>query len=103
MDLAKRAITLGTLTGYEPRNGAVAPVTQITIGDDVSKKDFIALADALRESRPLFGQKDNRLKQWQQDVETVAQACQSSNPRFMRERWLGYIAGECGSNGGKVK
>ncbi len=33
----------------------------------------------------------------------LADFCQSQNPQFNRERWLFYIAGKCGKNGGKVK
>lgn len=39
----------------------------------MSKQDFIALAATIRD------------------------------PRFNRERWLAYIAGTCGPNGGAVK
>jgi hypothetical protein len=58
----------------------------------MSKKDFIALADALRgKNIPL-------------DVlEAIMEFCEKQNPRFMRDRWLGYLRGECGKNGGKVK
>jgi hypothetical protein len=35
--------------------------------------------------------------------DALADFCASQNSRFDRERWLGYIAGECGPNGGKVK
>lgn len=69
----------------------------------MSKKDFIALAlaDALKESRPLFGQEDQSLKQWNHDVETVRRVC-AMNPRFNSQRWLDYIAGKCGKNGGRI-
>lgn len=33
----------------------------------------------------------------------LADFCKSQNGRFDRERWLGYIAGENGPNGGAVK
>jgi len=64
----------------------------------MSKKDFIALADALNKSRPLFDAV--RTAQWGQDVETVRQFCAASSPAFKSYRWLGYIAGKCGPNGG---
>lgn len=68
----------------------------------MSKKDFIALADQIRsynryhshDGNPIFGPAH---------LEALADFCQSQNPRFMRERWLGYIAGTCGQNGGAVK
>lgn len=36
-------------------------------------------------------------------VETLADFCQSANPNFNRQRWLDYIAGDCGPNGGAPK
>ena len=71
----------------------------------MSKKDFIALADKLRELNPLalseIGQAQRA--QWQYMVEGLADFCQSTNPRFKRDRWLDYIAGKCGPNGGSRK
>ncbi len=29
--------------------------------------------------------------------------CRSQNGQFKRERWLAYINGDCGPNGGKIK
>jgi hypothetical protein len=66
----------------------------------MSKKDFIALADALNESRPMFDAV--RTKQWAQDVGTIRQVCAKANPQFNSERWLGYIAGTNGPSGGKI-
>lgn len=60
----------------------------------MSKKDFIALADVIRERREHFSTRA---------IEALAGFCASQNPRFLRERWLAYIEGECGPSGGKVK
>lgn len=68
----------------------------------MSKKDFIALADALKESQPLFPT-DLQRKQWEQDCWTIADVCQASNPHFKRDRWLNYIADKCGPSGGSKK
>lgn len=57
----------------------------------LTKKHFIALADAVRTCVPT-------LELAQLDV--LADFCQAQNPAFNRFRWLGYIAGECGPNGG---
>jgi hypothetical protein len=61
----------------------------------MSKKDFIALADLIkarcwneREGAGLF-------------VRDIADFCEGQNPRFNRQRWLDYLAGKCGPNGGK--
>lgn len=66
----------------------------------MTKKHFIALADALREH--------NRLSATYtpfdaEQLDTLAAFCQSENPNFNRELWLDYIAGNCGPSGGKVK
>ena len=34
-------------------------------------------------------------------IQALAGFCASQNPAFKRKRWLAYIAGECGPNGGK--
>ena len=60
----------------------------------MSKKPFIALANLIRARPHCFSELA---------VERPADFCQDQNPRFMRIRWLDYIRGECGSNGGKVK
>lgn len=56
----------------------------------MTKKHFIALADHIRQG--VYPK--NQILQ-------LADFCQSQNPQFNRERWLAYIAGECGPNGGK--
>jgi hypothetical protein len=56
----------------------------------VTKKHFIALADYAREVGLTEGQQ-----------RILADLLAQQNPRFNRERWLGYIAGTNGKNGGK--
>lgn len=66
----------------------------------MSKKDFIALADVIREREP-----EKQTEEWFQWVGTkhaLADFCAAQNPRFNRERWLAYIEGECGPNGGAI-
>lgn len=70
----------------------------------MTKKDFIALADALRatinadttESRNGLVQKDDLL-------DALVSFCRQQNPNFMEGRWLDYLYGFCGQNGGKIK
>jgi hypothetical protein len=66
----------------------------------MSKKDFIALADVVRRMDASAGNKKI-------DIGTVtgflADFCQGQNCNFKRDRWMDYIAGKCGPNGGKVK
>jgi len=59
----------------------------------MTKKNFIALADFIKE----YAAYGNLT------VDQLADFCQAQNPRFNRERWLGYIAGTNGKNGGKSK
>lgn len=73
----------------------------------MSKKDFIALADVLRGMKPDFtselageGVVKGAKFQWEYTVKALAEFCQSQNSNFMRERWLDYIAGKRGPNGG---
>jgi len=67
----------------------------------MSKKHFIALADAIKQHnddprslKPVFS-KDH--------LETLARFCRGQNSSFKETRWLDYIAGECGPNGGENK
>ena len=76
----------------------------------MSKKDFIALADALKAVKPgpreCFTSASNHeqaLHTWGQCVDRVADVCQYGNPNFMKGRWLGYIAGTNGPSGGSTK
>jgi len=64
----------------------------------MTKKHFIELADQIIMENK-YGQHGFSEGQ----LEFLANFCKSVNPRFMRERWLDYIAGKCGRNGGKVK
>ncbi len=63
----------------------------------MSKKDFIALADMISASR---AHNPNTFRMG--EILELAEFCRSQNPRFMRDRWLDYIAGKYGKNGGKV-
>lgn len=66
----------------------------------MSKKDFIAIADAI--------QKHNRRAEFtpsfdDEQLAALATVLGDINPRFDRWRWLNYIAGTHGPNGGAVK
>ena len=66
----------------------------------MTKKHFIALADALKRTEPLPLKRPLEHEQWEMDVKVLADFCAAQNPSFMRQRWLDYIAGKCGPNGG---
>jgi len=72
----------------------------------MSKKDFIALANAIREHNvdldrnSSLGDGHTTKAFNESQINTLADFCQTQNPEFKRGRWLGYIAGENGQNGG---
>lgn len=63
----------------------------------MTKKHFIRLAEYVKAANGF----DNPFNERQ--VNLLADFCEEVNPRFNRERWLGYIAGTNGKNDGKVK
>ena len=64
----------------------------------MTKQDFIALADFIREHNT-HSDSEEHFRPGQ--ILPLATFLQSQNPRFDRARWLGYIAGTNGPNGGK--
>ena len=69
----------------------------------MSKQDFIALADALRAEKPGDNWNPNKHVQWELDCKAIADVCARSNSRFKRDRWMLYVNGKCGQNGGPIK
>ncbi len=69
----------------------------------MTKKHFIALADALRTERPQPNWCQNKHTQWTLDVKAIADVLARSSPRFNRQRWLDYVNGLCGPCGGKQR
>ena len=73
----------------------------------MTKKHFIALADAIRVyNKNAFPAGKNTVSPlqfgWTQ-LFVLADFCQQANPNFKRGRWLDYVNGKCGPNGGPVK
>lgn len=70
----------------------------------MEKRHFIALADMIREynSKRI---EDNAIEYVFDSlhIKALADFCEAQNPSFKRDRWMAYIAGEVGRNGGKVK
>ncbi len=62
----------------------------------MTKKDFIALADVIRNTNTIFLSRPFTPTA----ISALADFFQSQNMNFNRSRWLSYIAGECGPNGG---
>lgn len=71
----------------------------------MTKKHFIALADAIRYYNTT-AENDNKTTArpfTEPQLWMLASFCAEQNERFNRSRWLGYVAGTNGKNGGKVK
>lgn len=64
----------------------------------MTKKHFIALADAI-----IWHNKHKGTPFTPEQLGTLASFCKSENGRFDYPRWLGYINGENGPNGGQIK
>ncbi len=69
----------------------------------MTKQHFIALADHIRTSNEIASFGGIPPIYPETAIQALAEFCQHQNPAFKRDRWLSYIAGECGKNGGKVK
>lgn len=71
----------------------------------MTKQNFIALADAIRAHNRIADPEGYTTTPefTRGHLDILADFCQAQNPRFNRERWLGYVASKNGSNGGKVK
>ncbi len=64
----------------------------------MSKKDFIRLADYIRDVTRCSEQPFT-----DSQIGHLADFCREQNSAFKRERWLDYIAGNCGPSGGTIK
>lgn len=75
----------------------------------MTRKDFIALADAIRRL-PKFnhiphemGAIPEQVVNFRDLLYVITKWCHETNPRFNEARFRAYIAGECGPSGGKRK
>ena len=68
----------------------------------MTKKHFIALADWIVANNEREGGRYCEMFTERQ-ISELGAFCKRQNPLFKRDRWLSYVAGECGKNGGKVK
>jgi len=75
----------------------------------MTKKHFIALADMIKAHNadtlaPFGGYAEMSVTSFTHgQCVSLAAFCTAQNPRFNANRWMSYINGECGPNGGKVK
>jgi hypothetical protein len=66
----------------------------------MTKKHLIKLADAVKQ---MPRHDDGETVEFAAVLQTLADFCSEQNPRFNRSRWMSYIAGECGPNGGTIR
>jgi len=64
----------------------------------MSKKHFIALAETIIHHNRFSSEPFT-----EGQISVLADFCGSENPNFKRDRWLSFIAGEVGPNGGTVR
>lgn len=73
----------------------------------MTKRELIALADSIRDYNekafPHGTNTSSPLKFTHTQIIRLADFCQAHNPKFKRDRWLGYIKGENGPNGGQLR
>lgn len=69
----------------------------------MTKKHFIELADRIKAANE---RRESAFLPPMFDIpaiESLADFCQRQNHNFKRDRWIAYINGECGKNGGSIK
>lgn len=69
----------------------------------MSKKHFIALADAIREHNRVAENRTDMQKFGADQLDTLMLFCRKQNGQFNGIRWLEYVNGRCGPNGGSLK
>ena len=63
----------------------------------MTKRNFIELADLIKQ----YKNRDRQSRFTNAQILVLADFCASQNPNFNRDRWIRYIEGACGPNGGK--
>jgi hypothetical protein len=72
----------------------------------MTKQHFIELADVIRAANTDHtdgNTGETAIHFTGYAINALADFCKSQNPNFNRQRWLDYIEGKCGQNGGRVK
>ena len=69
----------------------------------MTKQQFIALADTIRNANSIVSADTGEPIEHftRHAILELAEFCARQNPAFNRSRWLDYIAGKCGPNGGR--
>ena len=104
----KYANATGAERSLSPPNGIIHSALKTAwnltqVNHYMTKKHFIALADAIRSFGIAGGERDHSNSFGQDQISALACFCSEQNERFNRELWIRYINGECGKNGGSIK
>jgi hypothetical protein len=67
----------------------------------MTKKDFIALANMIRDYNSKQASYEGKFTLDQ--ISAIASFLRTQNSNFNMIRWFDYIAGECGPSGGRIK
>lgn len=68
----------------------------------MTKKDFIALGDSLRDTMPEDGSELSAAQQWNKTIDVLCGFMKRNNYNFNEPRWRDYLNGACGPSGGKI-
>ena len=64
----------------------------------MTAKHFKALADYIRQANN-WNKPENQFNA--EHLNILARFCKEQNPAFKKQQWLDYIAGTCGTKGGR--
>lgn len=74
--------------------------TEARLNEGPSKKDYVALADHIKMHNKITSP-ENHFNDTH--LNSLADHMKSQNGAFMKDRWLGYVKGSNGKNGGAPK
>lgn len=92
--------------GLVPKGCEAPPVrdeSTISILQNMNKKLLISLANLIRDHNAAVRAGHSQSAFDGEHISTLADFCARENPAFKRDRWVDYIAGKCGPNGGPAK
>ena len=66
----------------------------------MTKKDYIAIGNELREARALMVASDYDTDGIDKAIDCLVRVFRRDNPAFKEDRFRDFVAGRCGPNGG---
>jgi hypothetical protein len=80
-------------------NEVVTRIHEGILAEGPSNKDYVALADHIKMHNSITAP-ENHFNDTH--LSSLADHMKSQNSAFMKDRWLGYVKGSNGKNGGKT-